>query len=240
MLLARHFLHTHGLNALGQAESLFYTAKPSMLNPCLPDVKIPTQLTVLRIVLTPVFYVLLISNYAGWAGIVFTVAAASDWWDGYMARSMGLVTPLGAFLDPLADKLLTGAAFIGFAWMGFIPWWMVVVILTRDIYMTYFRVVADAMGLSLRTTNFAKGKTFVQMTFIAVLLAALICVKGQLGGSLASIGRDILSAGALLWPMIVVTILTVSSALIYSYDNWAVLRATTVRYIFRKAGQEIS
>jgi CDP-diacylglycerol---glycerol-3-phosphate 3-phosphatidyltransferase len=201
-------------------------------------VKIPTQLTVLRIVLAPVLYVLLISNEAGWAGIVFIVAAASDWWDGHIARSMNLVTPLGAFLDPLADKLLTGAAFIAFAWMGFIPWWMVAVILLRDIYMTYFRVVADSMGLSLRTTNFAKGKTFVQMTFIAILLAALISVTGVFGNSLASIGREISSSNELFWAMAAVTLLTASSALIYSYDNWPVLRATTMRYIFRRAGEK--
>jgi CDP-diacylglycerol--glycerol-3-phosphate 3-phosphatidyltransferase len=202
------------------------------------EVKIPTQLTVLRIVLVPVFFVLLISDESVWAGIVFTVAAGSDWWDGHIARAMGLVTPLGAFLDPLADKLLTGAAFFGFAWMGFVPWWMVVVILLRDIYMTYFRVVSDAMGLPLKTTTFAKGKTFVQMTFIAILLTSLICVTGQFGNSLALLGRDILRSEFLLWPMAVVTFLTVSSALIYSYDNWQVLRVATMRYIFRKASQE--
>jgi CDP-diacylglycerol--glycerol-3-phosphate 3-phosphatidyltransferase len=193
------------------------------------------QLTVLRIVLAPVLFVLIILHEAGWAGMVFAIAAASDWWDGHIARSMGLVSALGAFLDPLADKLLTGAAFIAFAWLGFIPWWMVVVILARDMYMTYFRVVADAMGLSLRTTNFAKGKTFVQMTFIAMLLAALICATGTFGIALASLGQDIASGNVLSWAMAAVMLLTVSSALIYSYDNWPVLRATTMRYIFRRA-----
>ncbi len=185
--------------------------------------------------LAPVLFVLIILHEASWAGMVFAVAAASDWWDGHIARRMGLVSPLGTFLDPLADKLLTGAAFIAFAWLEYIPWWMVVVILARDLYLTYFRVVADAMGLSLRTTNFAKGKTFVQMTFIAILLAALICATGTFGNSLASLGRGISSGNVLLWAMAAVTLLTVSSALIYSYDNWSVLRATTMRYIFRRA-----
>ena len=83
----------------------------------------PTQLTVLRILLAPVFFVLFAvidpTPYL-WAALVFVVAALSDWYDGYFARLWKLTTPLGAFLDPLADKFLTSAAFIAFASRGLI------------------------------------------------------------------------------------------------------------------------
>src|SRR4051812_3828551 len=119
----------------------------------------PTQLTVLRILLAPVFFVLFAvvepTPYL-WATSVFIVAALSDWYDGYFARLWKLTSPLGAFLDPLADKLLTSAAFIAFASKGLIPVWVVALIILRDIYATVFRIMADSIGQPIKTSSFAK------------------------------------------------------------------------------------
>ncbi len=191
------------------------------------------QLTVLRIALVPVFFVLLAVLHppaVGWAIIVFAVAAASDWWDGYIARRWRLVTTLGAFLDPLADKLLTGAAFVSFAWMGIVPWWMTIVVLSRDAFLTLLRVRSDAVHLPLTTSFFAKVKTFAQMTFILLLLAALFSEGTHFGVTLTSIARDFLRSAFPLWLMGIVTILTFASAVVYAYDNWTVVRSFGARH----------
>src|SRR5438105_10916262 len=109
----------------------------------------PTQLTVLRIVLAPIFYLLFAETTPPaytWAAAAFFVGALSDWYDGYFARIWKLTTPLGAFLDPLADKLLTSAALIAFAAKDIIPEWMVVIIVARDIYVTVFRMLAEGIN----------------------------------------------------------------------------------------------
>lgn len=198
----------------------------------------PTQLTVLRIILVPIFFLLFAviePAQLTWAAAIFLVAALSDWYDGYFARLLNLVTPLGAFLDPLADKLLTSAAFIAFAYRGLIPWWMVVVVLGRDIYLTAFRLRSDTLGMSIRTSVFAKIKTFVQMAFIGYVLLALTIASWHVGaGSQIAIAA---SASAILyWAMLGVTSLTFVSAIQYTYDNWRVFRAVS-RNVFPSSTQ---
>jgi CDP-diacylglycerol--glycerol-3-phosphate 3-phosphatidyltransferase len=204
-------------------------------------VRLPTQLTVLRIVLVPVFFVLIAIVHPpeiGWAGFVFAVAAISDWWDGYMARKMELVTPLGAFLDPLADKLLTGAAFIAFAWMSIIPWWMVIIVVFRDIFLTLLRRFADNIGLHVKTSLFGKLKTFAQMIFIILLLVLLFAEEGHFGMKMLSLARSYFTSDISFWLMGFITLLTFASAVSYCYDNWSVLRRVTARYLLRRTGQE--
>jgi len=202
-------------------------------------VKLPTQLTVLRIALVPVFFVLVAivrPPEIGWAVLVFAVAAASDWWDGYMARAMNLTSPLGAFLDPLADKLLTGAAFVAFAWIGCIPWWMVAIVLARDLFLTVLRPFADSVGLPFKTSYFAKVKTFAQMTFILLVLAALLAQSMNVSSILGGLGREFFESGAPFWLMGLVTLLTIVSAVLYGYENAPALREA--RALFRRAEHE--
>src|ERR1700730_995727 len=146
----------------------------------------PTQLTVLRILLAPVFFVLFAviepTPYL-WAAIVFVIAALSDWYDGYFARLWKLTTPMGAFLDPLADKFLTSAAFIAFASRGLIPEWTVAIIIARDIYATLFRVLASSIDQPIKTSSLAKYKTFFQMVFICYVLAGVMMSNGTFGAS---------------------------------------------------------
>jgi CDP-diacylglycerol--glycerol-3-phosphate 3-phosphatidyltransferase len=191
--------------------------------------RLPTQLTVLRIVLAAVFFVLFAlmePPQTLWASIVFVVAAVTDWWDGHLARIMKATTPLGAFLDPLADKLLTGAALVAFAWQGLIPMWMVIIVLARDAYLTVLRTVADSMRVPVATSYIAKVKTFIQMTFIVVVLAAMLFVK------------SVVTPSILIWPMMAIALLTVASGLHYTYQNWPLIRSLIYRYFLRKPGQE--
>ena len=203
--------------------------------------RLPTQLTVLRIALAPVVFVLMIFPHQpeiGWAGLVFAIAAISDWWDGYMARKMGLVSPLGAFLDPLADKLLTGSAFVAFAWMSIIPWWMVIIVVFRDIFLTLLRRFADNIGLHVKTSYFGKVKTFAQMGFIILVLVVLFAQEGHFGMSLAKMAHAYVASDVSFWLMGFITLLTFASAVSYCYDNWSVLRRLSARYLFGRTGQE--
>jgi CDP-diacylglycerol---glycerol-3-phosphate 3-phosphatidyltransferase len=133
---------------------------------------LPLILTVLRMVLTPVFVVLFWQD--NWlactaAIVVFTVAALTDMWDGRIARRRGLVSQWGTFLDPLADKLLIGATFVCFVLKGFMPWSAVLLIFGRDILVTVLRVRAIKQHVTLPTTNLAKAKTVAQFIAIYVI-----------------------------------------------------------------------
>jgi CDP-diacylglycerol--glycerol-3-phosphate 3-phosphatidyltransferase len=133
---------------------------------------LPLVLTVLRILLTPVFVTLFWLD--GWlafsaAILVFTVAALTDMWDGRIARRRGLVSQWGTFLDPLADKLLIGATFVCFVLKGFMSWGVVGLIFCRDILVTVLRVSAIKQHVTLPTTNLAKAKTVAQFIAIYVI-----------------------------------------------------------------------
>ena len=135
---------------------------------------LPNQLTVLRIILTPVFLVLFISDdplMKQLSLLVFIIAAVTDWYDGWLARKFNYITNWGKFMDPLADKILTSTAFFAFVFLGVLQMWMVAVIVFRDFMVTGIRLYADTKGESMTTSYMAKWKTFIQMAFIYYLLA---------------------------------------------------------------------
>ena len=134
---------------------------------------IPNQLTILRILLTPVFLYLFIQESVGQqlAGtIVFFVASFTDWYDGYIARKLNIVSRWGQFMDPLADKILISAAFFVLAYLKVLFWWMVWIIVIRDFLITFLRIFALNMGKSVVTSTFAKWKTFSQMGVLFFVL----------------------------------------------------------------------
>src|SRR6187551_2905681 len=108
---------------------------------------LPNIITVVRILLAPLFFWMLLADNGAdgalrwWAAVLFIVAIATDGVDGAIARRYNLVTDLGKLLDPIADKILTGAALIGLSILGELPWWVTIVILARDIGITVFRFV---------------------------------------------------------------------------------------------------
>lgn len=158
----------------------------------------PNALTISRIVFAPIFVILLFQKGA-WptymATLFFLLAGLSDYWDGYLARKRGEVTKLGRFLDPLADKILTSASFISFAFMHIIEAWMVYVMIAREVGVTALRVYAIWRKRPLVTSRLAKWKTSLQMTVIFAILV-LLCVQV----SRSTDGRWDLSPGSwLLW-----------------------------------------
>ncbi|APC48563.1 CDP-diacylglycerol--glycerol-3-phosphate 3-phosphatidyltransferase [Virgibacillus halodenitrificans] len=146
---------------------------------------IPNRITISRILLIPIFILLLSLplNWGNWqigestlpiadfvAAILFIFASVTDWVDGFYARKYNLVTNLGKFLDPLADKLLVSAALILLVEMGFAPAWVVIIIISREFAVTGLRLVAAGEGFVLAAGSMGKLKTATQMIAIAALL----------------------------------------------------------------------
>ena len=138
---------------------------------------IPNQLTALRILLVPVFVLLLLQGDPWlklFGVIVFVVASLTDIYDGYHARKYGVETRLGAFLDPLADKLLITAALFLYYWMGYLVLWMVVLVVVRDVVVTALRVYAEYKNRPVVTSVEAKYKTVVQNVFVYVIMVLTV------------------------------------------------------------------
>ncbi|HOI14755.1 MAG TPA: CDP-diacylglycerol--glycerol-3-phosphate 3-phosphatidyltransferase [Geobacteraceae bacterium] len=134
---------------------------------------LPNILTLLRILLIPPMVVILLSpsKSAGFlAALLFAVASSTDWLDGYLARRMQIVTTLGKFLDPIADKLMVMAALIMILPFGRVPAWMVLVILGREIIITGLRSIASTEGVVIAASRLGKYKTIFQIVAILGLL----------------------------------------------------------------------
>jgi CDP-diacylglycerol--glycerol-3-phosphate 3-phosphatidyltransferase len=134
---------------------------------------IPNLLTMGRIAMIPAFLFYLHRGTAKdglWAAILFTLAALTDMLDGYLARKLDIVSVLGKFLDPLADKLIVMAGLIWMVPMGRIPAWAVVVLLAREISVTGLRSVAASEGVVIAAGQEGKTKTALQMIGIIALI----------------------------------------------------------------------
>jgi CDP-diacylglycerol---glycerol-3-phosphate 3-phosphatidyltransferase len=134
---------------------------------------IPNLLTFGRVLAIPFFVWLLdvpSPERGFWAAVVFTLAAITDMLDGYLARKLNVVSVLGKFLDPLADKLIVMAALVWMVPMGRIPAWVVVVLLGRELAVTGLRSVAASEGVVISAGNEGKTKTALQMIGIIALL----------------------------------------------------------------------
>lgn len=134
---------------------------------------IPNLLTFFRIALIPVLVLLLLSPselLSILSVVVFSIASITDWLDGYLARKMNIVTNLGKFLDPIADKLLIAAALVMLVGLGRIPAWMVVVIIGREIAVTGLRSIASSEGIIIAASDLGKGKMILQISALIGLL----------------------------------------------------------------------
>jgi CDP-diacylglycerol--glycerol-3-phosphate 3-phosphatidyltransferase len=130
-------------------------------------------LTLLRIFLVPVLVVVLMTRSESglWIGLaVFGIAVLTDYLDGYFARRRNQVTKLGILLDPIADKLLTTAAFLALVDLGAVPAWMVMIILGRELAVTGLRNAAAVRGFIISASGLGKGKMVVQVVAIFLLL----------------------------------------------------------------------
>jgi CDP-diacylglycerol--glycerol-3-phosphate 3-phosphatidyltransferase len=143
---------------------------------------VPNILALIRVVIAPLMFFLLVNrdlevfkniHYSWldyWAAFLFVLASATDFFDGYIARTFNQVTTLGEILDPLADKMLTLAGFLGLMMLGRASAWAIYLILTRELFITGLRVSAVARGISIKASLLGKIKTVVQMFAIGFLL----------------------------------------------------------------------
>lgn len=189
---------------------------------------IPNRITMSRIFLIPVFIILLTIpfEWGSWtigkqtlpvadfiAAMLFILASATDWVDGYYARKHNLITNLGKFLDPMADKLLVTAAFILLIEMEMVPAWIVIIIISREFAVTGLRLVAAGEGLVLAAGKMGKWKTVFQLAAISVLLLHNF--------PFAYIGFPV---GTIL--LYVALALTVVSGVDYFIKNWHVMKGS--------------
>lgn len=133
---------------------------------------LPNKITTMRLILIPVFIVsFLFLGLKSWVpAVIFMIASLTDFLDGYIARRDHLVTTFGKFLDPLADKMLTQAAFIMLVDAGKISGWMVVLIVCRELLITGFRTIAVSRGVTIAASRWGKYKTVFQMASIVCFL----------------------------------------------------------------------
>ncbi|MCG3203674.1 MAG: CDP-diacylglycerol--glycerol-3-phosphate 3-phosphatidyltransferase [Elusimicrobia bacterium] len=197
-------------------------------------INLPTQLTLLRLILIPFFLIFtindnLVTRIA--ALIIFIGASITDLYDGKLARDRGEVTTLGIFLDPLADKFLIASAFVAFVQLSdiYIPAWMVILILGREFLITGLRALAASKGRVLPAQPAGKFKTTSQIVTIIVILI-ILCLNSyfeRYGGFPLELTRQesVLSLvvwfmkGGPYWLTFGTTLLTIFSGYLYVRSN---------------------
>ena len=191
---------------------------------------LPNALTIFRVILTPLFIYLLFSSsmYSNlYALIIFILASVTDAFDGYYARKYNIETEFGNFLDPLADKILVSSAFISFYFLDLIELWMVVVILSRDFFITCLRIVMKKNGQSLKTSRIAKSKTAVQLILIIFILIFLALEKME-ASMFSLFGNIILEYNIVYNATFIVSIFTFYTGFRYFQNNYDIIKKIVV------------
>ncbi len=181
---------------------------------------LPNKLTVARIIATPIFMLTMLTNFKGHyfvALIIFILASLTDLLDGKIARKRGLVTDFGKFLDPLADKMLTTAAYLGLIAANACPGitWIVFIVLFREFMITSLRLVAVQNGTVIAANMWGKAKTVCQMSaIIATLFIAALVSVFDFPAVVLSIFMILITV--MLWAS---AVLTVISGVVYMVEN---------------------
>ena len=191
-----------------------------------PLVNVPNALTLLRLICVPIFIWLYLNSAESiamaWAAdIVFLLAALTDIVDGYLARRDGLVTNFGKIADPIADKLLTGSALIALSSEGAIAWWITILIIGREVFITALRFYVIRRGV-IPASRGGKAKTASQITAIVALLIPT-----------ESLQASPVLADQLMWlqsavanvALVLAVFLTIATAIDYIAKSRALLRA---------------
>ena len=152
---------------------------------------IPNVLSFLRLLGVPLFlWLVLVPEADGWAFVLLVVSGATDWLDGAIARATGQISRLGQLLDPLADRLYIAATLVGLALRGIIPWWLVVVLLSRDLVLAVALALLKRRGITGLPVHFlGKAATFCLLWGFPMLLLG----AGATGTTftLAEVARDV-------------------------------------------------
>lgn len=195
------------------------------------NLNLANRITLARVVLIPVFLVVLLGEFPEWivapewwrmaqpwiAALIFVALAASDAVDGYVARSRNQVTTFGKFIDPLADKLLVTAALVALVDLDRLPSWVALVIVSRELVVSGLRMVAVAEGRVIAASNFGKVKTVLQI----IAIVGYLLKESTL---LASVLESVLGPGAmtyyngLAWTIMAAAVVaTIASMIDYFY-----------------------
>lgn len=132
----------------------------------------PNKITILRIILVPVFMLLLYCKLPYWALAVYIIACLSDHLDGHIARKYNMITDFGKFMDPLADKMLVLAAMCYFVEVGMMPGWVVALVLLREFGVSGLRLLAVEQGIVIAAAWSGKIKTGVTMIALGLMILA--------------------------------------------------------------------
>jgi CDP-diacylglycerol--glycerol-3-phosphate 3-phosphatidyltransferase len=192
------------------------------------QLNLPNQLTLLRVLLTPVFVALVLSESSinrQLSLLVFVVAALTDWYDGWIARKFGYISRWGKFLDPLADKILSSVALFVYVYLSLVDAWMVWIVVVRDFLITGLRTYAEYRGQPIVTSKTAQAKTFGQFVVIYYILILYVgrsvpIVYEKFGETIDSLMHPQVLFGM----MLLVTISTVGTGIAYLFDNRRFLR----------------
>ena len=187
------------------------------------ELNLPNKLTLLRIVLVPVYLVLLGMNMNWAALIVFVIASLTDLFDGKIARKYNLITNFGKFMDPIADKMLTHTAFIMLCAMGRLNAAACIIFVAREFVVSGLRLCAVEQGHVIAAGMSGKVKTVLQMT-LAIMLTILpwfVQLGAALGGAAAMLSALLTVASDLV--MIAAAVMTLYSMVEYVWQNRAVL-----------------
>ncbi len=134
---------------------------------------VPNAISLVRLLMVPVFAVLIATHHDGWAVVVLAVSGASDWLDGVLARRLGQVSRLGQLLDPAADRLFIVVTLVGLAWRGIVPVWLLVVLVLRDVVLAVNLAVLRRAGYGPLPVHLAgKAGTFALLYAFPLLLLA--------------------------------------------------------------------
>jgi cardiolipin synthase (CMP-forming) len=180
-------------------------------NEFIMPINLPNLLTIIRILLTPLFVIVLLKDLFGPALLIFSIAGISDGLDGFIARYFNQRTTLGAYLDPIADKLLLMSAFVSLAILKIVPSWVTVIVISRDVLIV--------MGIAIFTLTEKKYKikpSFIsKITTVAQITTVILALV-----NLHVVGYSVLM-GTLFW---VTAGLTIVSGLHYIYFGMNILQ----------------
>ncbi len=174
-------------------------------------INIPNILTLIRILLTPLFVIFLLKNLYSSALIVFTIAGISDGLDGFIARYFNQRTTLGAYLDPIADKILLTAAYASLAILNIIPPWLTVIVISRDVLIAIGMFIFTMTNIRVEIKPSIVSKCTTAAQLLTVFLALL---QMQMAG-----------ISAIIYSLCLLTaVLTIMSGLHYTYIGLNILQ----------------
>ncbi len=186
---------------------------------------LPNKLTLLRVIMVPFFvvFLLLTPDYPMFKFVAFTlfvVASLTDLLDGYIARKYHLITNFGKFMDPIADKLLVSAALVCLTSMGFVPAWMTIVIISRELIIGGFREIAAERGIVIAAGWLGKWKTAVTMVMLAMMLLGVNTIGFPFDATVTMgvYGVYMLITEILLWISVILTIVSLVDYLVKNKD----------------------